>query len=517
MAIKKRNISNVNEVRKLVHAGITEMNDLVSLTLGNNGKTIIIDRGAGEPLLVDDGRRVAENIKLDDEIKQMAVRVAYGVTRKTDEKVGDGTTTAMVLTWAILDHVYKNLLPYEGMGTATMSVSEIDRLLHEALDEVVAGIRAEATQIESEQQLIDVATAVSNDPKIGETIGKMYQELGKNGHITLEFNLESEEILSEVVPGMRFTASYAESWMVSDEVRKVCNFKDTHVLVVHRKDLMTSEVSDLVGLLQLEGKSTLVIICPRFTDDFLKAVYATVIASKQAKRPFRILCVRFPGGHSEHYKDIAVFTGAKLFTDKETLEGVSTEDLGYVQEIECTDDSTNLVQGGGDPEAIKQRIEEVKAEEGQQKVHSLKAMRSERASALGVGVGVIKIGAPTDEERNWLKHKIEDAKYATKAAFREGVVPGGGMTFKKISEGLPEGNILKEAILAPYNTLKRNAGGVDFTVPADVVDAAAVEIAALTNAVSAAGKLLRLGGAIAMVMPSMVEALKGAINNDDDE
>jgi len=213
---------------------------------------------------------------------------------------------------------------------------------------------------------------------------------------------------------------------------------------------------------------------------------------------------------------MVVFTGARFFNDSDDLKLATKEDLGYVRQISATDDTTILIDGKGRPELIKKRIKEVEAEMKAQKLPQFKQDRLERMSALSGGVGVIKIGAPTNEERTWLKYKIEDAKYATKQAYKYGIIRGGGLTFKDISEKLPDTNILKKALLAPYNRLKENAGG-KFVVAKDVFDPTSVMKASLEYACSAVSKLLRIGGAIANKQtPTLDEAMKSISNVEDD-
>jgi chaperonin GroEL len=505
--MRKYNLSDENIVREKIYNGVSKMNAIVSKTLGPNGRSILIERGMGEPLIVDDGRRAAENIKLDDEIEQLAVRVCYGVTRKTDEKVGDGTTTSMVLTHAILKEVAESRIPFhQGMAGTVADVGDVDREIHKARDEVLAKLDAMAKQIKTEKQLIDVATVSVGDVTLGEIVGKSLFQLGKDGHITLEFDLLSEKISHEVVPGLRFTGGYAARWMITDEVRKNCVMDDVPVLVTERKDIDVEMVQPIVAQLVNNNQRKLCIIAPRFTDAFLKTVYYTA-----TKQKFAVICVRAPGRGYEALKDIAIFTGATFYSKEDDIKLANKQNLGHVQHLEVDEDTTILVEGAGDAKDVKSRIEEVKAEVNQQHLAQFKNDRLERASALAGGVAVIRIGAPTDEDRNFIKEKLQDAKYATKIAFNSGVVQGGGMAFKKIAEELPEGHIFKNVLMAPYETLSANASG-KFSVPTNVMDPVEVEKAALTIACSAASKLIRIGGAIAIRQPSSFEESLKTLN-----
>lgn len=506
--MKKLNLSNENEVREKVLSGIQKMADLVGMTLGPAGRSVIIERGAGEPLIVDDGRRVAENIKLEDPVEQLAVRVCYSVTRKTDEKAGDGTTTSMVLTNAIMKEISKEF----GSFGSQVNVAEIDRRIQDAKLEIFAELDKKTKHIKSEKELIDVAKVVVGDDKLGTIIGTMFWTLGKNGHISLEFNLLTTEIETEVVAGYRFSGGYAANWMITDAMRKDCTIGDVDVLVVHQKLTDIKELEPILNIIANSGKNKLIVIAPKFGESVLKLLYKNAFK----KNPFTVIGVRAPGRSEEAYRDMAIFTGGRYFSASDNLKLATREDLGYVDSVHITDDTTILIGGKGKKEDVKKRVEEVIAEAESQKLHQFKQDRLERASALSGGVGLIKIGAPTDEERNWIKYKIEDAKHATKHAYREGVVLGGGITLKEISENLPDTNILKQAILAPHKTLQDSFGG-KLVVGKNVLDPVLVEKTALENACSAASKLIRIGGAIATKPESLVEDLQRIIGSQQVE
>lgn len=513
MSIKKSNISDQSEVRQKILSGVTKMADLVGLTLGPCGQSVLIERGVGEPLIVDDGRRVAENIKLDDPVEQLAVRVCYGVTRKTDEKVGDGTTTSMIMAHAILDSVYRDRVAF-GIGAHT-NVTQVDSEIQAGKVEVMKLLDDRAKQIKTEKELKEVASVVAGDSKLGDIIGGMYWQMGKDGHIALEFNLLTEEIETEVARGYRFTGGYAAPWMINNALRREWVAPDVDVLVANKKILDPHEIEPIAHQVAASGKSCVMIIAKSFAPSVLKVAYQN---GTRAKSPFLLMCVRAPGRGEEAYRDMAIFTGGKYFGEDDDPKTAMREDLGHVRSAEITEDTAILIDGKGKEADVKARIKEV--EEGdlnKQKLPQFKQDRLERMAALAGGVGVIRIGAPTDEERNWLKYKIEDAKHATKQAFKYGIVRGGGLTFKEISEGLPDGHILKKALLAPYEKLKAHAGGT-LVVPKYVMDPVAVEKASLEHACSAVSKLIRIGGAIAhKPTPTLDEAMKSVANKQEGE
>jgi chaperonin GroEL len=481
--MQKLNLYQEGEVRERILSGVSKMSALVGMTLGPDGRSVIIERGAGEPLIVDDGRRVAENIKFDDPVEQLATRVLYGVTRKTDEKAGDGTTTSMVLAHAILNEVFKNRLTFGAVIGAQASVAAIDAEIQTAKTEVIAKLETMARRIKTEKELINVATVSVGDK------------------------------------GYRFSGGYAASWMITDALRRNCVLDGVDVLITKKKLIDFTELAPIANMVGSSGKNKLIVIAPKFDPSVLKLIYSNATRQQQ---PFIILGVRAPGRTEEAYRDMAIFTGAKYFSENDDLSMATKADLGYVSRIEVTDDTCILIDGNGNEAEIKKRIKEVEAEAKAQKLPQFRQDRYERLSSLSGGVGLIKIGAPTDEERNWLKYKIEDAKHATKAAYKYGILPGGGLAFKKIAESLPDTNILKKPLLAPYERLKANAGG-KFNPGKDVFDPLLVEKTALENACSAASKLIRIGGAIATKpKPEIEEALKAILpkaeaNNDEED
>jgi len=488
--IKKLNLFDSSDVRERILSGVTKMNNLVSMTLGPNGQSILIERGAGEPLLVDDGRMAAENIKFEDPLEQLAARVFYGVTRKTDEKVGDGTTTSMLLAWAIMKEVSKEYISF-GIGPKA-NIGEIDKLIQKSKENIFKKLDEMKKEIKTEKELAHVASISAGDEELGKIIAGMYWKLGNDGHITLEFNLLSEEIETETIPGYRFTGSYAANWMITDADKKECDIPDVDVLVVHQKLTDPKEIEPIANLIGNSGKNKFVIIAPKFGESVIKMAFQN---ATRKKGKFYMLLVRAPGRSEEAYKDMAIFSGGKFFSANDDIKIAEREDLGYVSRINVTEDTVILMDGKGTEKDIKKRVEEVIAEAKLTKMPQFKQDRLERASALSGGVGVIRIGAPTDDKRNWLKHKIEDAKYATKHAYRDGIVQGGGLAFKKISESLPDDDILKKVLMAPYEKLKENNGGI-LKVGKNVYDPVAIEKAALDNACSAASNLLKIGGAI---------------------
>ena len=475
------------------------MADLVSMTLGPNGRSVIMERGQ-EPFIIDDGRRVAENILLDDPVEQAAVRIAYGVTQKTDEEAGDGTTTAMVLTRAILSDVSHERM-VTGIGTQ-VDIAGIETAIEEAKNEVTKLLEKEAKPIKTEKELINVASVIAGNEEIGKLIGEIYWKLGKDGHITIEMNPLSENMESEIVAGYRFPGGYAAPWMKNNAITKTFNASDIDILVT------SQEITDINGILQAanmvaeEGKQVLVVVGKDFGESVIQQAYANATRKVQ---PFYVICIK--PRNQELYKDMAVFTNAKLFTPNDPLTPTK-EDLGYMKSIEVGAENSIFISGRGKKASVDIHIKELESEAKGLKLEGYRQPIYERISALQGGVGVIRIGAPTEEARTWLKYKVEDTKFGTKYAFKEGVVQGGGLTFKKISDALPDTNILKKALLAPHETLLKNAGG-KMTVGKNVVDALVAEKAALKYACSAVSKLLRIGGAIVHVpTPTLDEAFR---------
>lgn len=497
--VKKLNLSNEKLVREKVMAGVDKMADLVSLTLGPCGRSVMMERGQ-DPFIVDDGRRVAENILLDDPVEQAASKIAYGVTQKTDEEAGDGTTTATVLTRALLKDIHETKL-VTGIGTS-INVAEIDQQIQDAREEVTKLIEKEVKPIKTEKDLIDVSTVIAG-PEIGELVAKMYWKLGKDGHISIEMNPLSEEIETEVTQGYRLPGGYAANWMVNNLITKTWVCEKVDVLVTEQEVNDQDQIVPVANALAQKGKNLLVIVAKDFSPTVILSAYQN---ATRKESPFFLILVK--SRNQEIYKDVAVFSGAKFFNVNEPLESAKVSDLGYLRSIEVGKENTFLVDGRGKKEDIDAYVKELQSEAKGLKLEGYRQPIYERISLLTGGVGVIRIGAPTEEARTWLKYKVEDAKYGTKYAFKEGVIPGGGMTFKKISEALPESNILKKALLAPHETLKANAGG-KLVVGKNIFDSVVSQKSALKYACSAVSKLIRIGGAIVhLPIPTMDEAMR---------
>jgi len=501
--MKKINNSNQGEVRQLVLDSLKESTDLVGMTLGPNGRSVLIER-PGEPLMVDDGRRAMENIKFDDPIKQMAARVCYSVTRATDEKVSNGTTTSLVMAYGIFK---ENVVIGPG---AIMNVAQIDRDIMKGRDEVLDLLDKEAKQIKTEKELVDVAKIAAGDEEIGKMLGEMQWKLGKKGHISIEFDTTSDKITSEIAEGYRFEGSNPAS-TVTNALKKTIELNEVDILVAKQKFTSFKQIERVVNKVANNGKTNLVLIADKIGEDVIKAIYEMAY---RKQNPFNLFTIQAPGRGEEAYKDIATVTGGKYFSQKDDLESFELEDLGFVEKFDYEDGITYLVKGKGTDEARKNRVKEVE-EEIRTAIHpAMKKDKEERLSALSKGYGVIKIGAATNDERNWLKYKIEDARGDVKWALREGIVRGGGLAFKKISEALPKDHVLKEALLYPYKKLVENAGG-KFEVPKNIFDPVTTEKAVIKNACGAVSKLIRIGGAICYApKPDLEEVIKGLINQE---
>lgn len=494
--MKKITLSDQNIVRQKVLSGINKMASIVAPTLGPNGGSVIMERGQ-EPVIIDDGRRIAENIVLEDQVEQMAVQVAYSVTKKTDEKAGDGTTTSMILTHAILKEAHEHL---KGIGQKA-SVSDIDTQIHQAKNEVLSLMDKEKKDIKTEKDLCSVATVISGDERIGKLVSSLYWELGKDGHISIEIDQIGEKIETETVRGYKLMGGYASPWMITNPLTKTFDAKDVSIFVTNQDITDPAQVEVPSNLVAKEGKPLILIVARSFSQSVIELAYAN---AKRPQQPFFVILVK--PRSEDQYKDLAVFSGATLFTENDNISSATIQDIGHVRSIEIGAENSTFIEGRGKKSVVEAHIKELEAERDKMKLSGLRQPFDQRISAIKGTAGVVKIGAPTDEERNWLKYKVEDTIHGTKHALKEGIIPGGGLTFKKISDSLPDTNILKKPLLAPYETLRNN--GVT-KVGKDVFDAIVSQKAALEYACSAVSKLVRITGAIAILpIPTLDEAMR---------
>ena len=502
--------------REKLVAGVDQLADTVKVTLGPKGRNVVLDKGYGSPTITKDGVSVAKEIELEDKVENIGVELVKEVASKTNDDVGDGTTTATVLAQAIVRAGLKNV-------TAGANPVALNRGLHKAAEAVVSKLQNEISKPVQEDEIAHVASISANDKEIGSKIAEALKEVGNDGVVTVEES-QSFGMEIETVKGMRFDKGYISPYMVTNPDRMEAEYEDPFILITDKK---VSSVEDILPILEAvaqSGKKELVIIA----EDVDGQALATLVVNK-LRGTFNVLAVKAPGfgdRRKEMLQDIAVLTGGKVITEDLglKLENTQLTDLGRARKVVSTKENTTIVEGKGDEGDVSGRVAQIRKLIEQTDSDFDREKLQERLAKLAGGVAVIKVGAATETEMKEVKHRIEDAVGATKAATEEGVVPGGGVALVRALGALDSVNlndeeqiavdILKRALEEPVRQIAKNAGlegavvvdevkkgsgnfgfnaatgNYEDLVAAGVIDPTKVTRSALQNAVSIAGMLL---------------------------
>jgi len=518
------------DVKKKLQRGVDAVANAVKVTLGPRGRNVILDKSYGGPTITNDGVSIAKEITLKDKFENMGAEIIKEVATKTNEVAGDGTTTAIVLTQALVN---------EGLRQTTMGINSMavrSGMEHAAVD-VVAALKEMSTKISSVAEIKQVATISAESAELGEKIAETIDKVGKDGVVTVEES-QSFGIETELTEGMQFDKGYVSPYMVTNPERMESEYKDAQILITDKKISSVQEILPLLEKIAQTGKKELVIIA----DDVEGEALTTFVVNK-LKGGFSVLAVKAPGygdRKKEILADIAVTTGGTLISEEFDLklETAELSHLGKADRVISTKDNTTIVGGGGQKSAIADRVAALKAQMEQASSKFDKDKLGERIAKLSGGVAVIRVGAATETEMKYLKLKIEDAVNATKAAIEEGIVPGGGTALARAAAKV-EANLLKRKDLGReeligYNIVLKSlevplkqivdntgkhdgavivqkvkeAGGnagydaakaemVDDMIKAGIIDPVKVERSGVENAVSAAAILLTSEAAVA--------------------
>ena len=516
------------EVKKKLKNGVDAVADAVKVTLGPRGRNVVLDKGFGGPTITNDGVTIAKEITLKDKFENMGAEIVKEVANKTNDLAGDGTTTAALLTQALVE---------EGLKQTTMGLNSmaVRTGMEHAAKDVVDALHSMATQIKSAGEVKQVATIAAESEEIGEKIAETIEKVGKDGVVTVEES-QSFGIETELTEGMEFDRGYVSPYMVTNPERMEAEYKDAQILVTDKKVANVQEILPLLEKIAQSGKKELVIIA----DDIEGEALTTFVINK-LKGGFSVLAVKAPG-YGDRKKDvladIAIMTGGELVSDDLglKLEDVELSQLGHADRVISTKDNTVIVGGQGDKSAIDDRVKALRSQLESTDSKFDKEKIEERIAKLSGGVAVIKVGAATETEMKYLKLKIEDAVNATKAAIDEGIVPGGGTSLtraaaivkEKVSKNLSREeqigySIVLKALEVPLKQIVDNtgkddgavivvkvkeAGGnagydavkgemVNDMIKAGIIDPVKVERACVQHAVSAAAMLLTSEAAIA--------------------
>ena len=422
------------DLKKRLQRGVDTVANAVKVTLGPRGRNVILDKGFGGPTITNDGVSIAKEITLKDKFENMGAEIIKEVANKTNEVAGDGTTTATVLTQALIN---------EGLKRTTMGINSmaVRTGMEHAAQDVVETLKKMATKISSIDEIKQVATISAESAELGEKIAETIDKVGKDGVVTVEES-QSFGIETELTEGMQFDKGYVSPYMVTNPERMEAEFKDAQILITDKKISGIQEILPLLEKIAQTGKKELVIIA----DDVEGEALATFVVNK-LKGGFSVLAVKAPGygdRKKEILADIAVTTGGQVISEDIglKLETAELSHLGKADRVIATKDNTTIVGGGGEKGAITDRVNALKAQLEQASSKFDKEKFEERIAKLSGGVAVIRVGAATETEMKYLKLKIEDAVNATKAAIEEGIVPGGGTALTQAA------NIVEKEILA---------------------------------------------------------------------
>ena len=462
-----------DKARTALKRGVTAVADAVRITLGPRGRNVVLAKGYGSPTITNDGVSIAKEIELKDKFENMGAEIIKEASQKTNDSAGDGTTTAVVLTHAIIE---------EGLKKTSMGVNVMGLRLgiEAAAREVVEALKASAKQIQSKEEIMQVASISAESEDIGKIIADTINKVGKDGVVTVEES-QSFGIESEVVEGIQFDKGYVSHYMVTNPERMEAEYHDAPILITDKKISSIQEILPLLEKLAHTGKKEIVIIA----DDVEGEALATFIVNK-LRGAFSVLAVKAPGygdRKKEMLEDIAVTTGGRVISEETgvKLENAELAMLGGARRVVATKESTTIVGGKGKKADIANRVAQLKRQaEMTESKFDLEKLE-ERIAKLGGGVAVIKVGAATETEMKYLKLKIEDSVAATKAAIEEGIVAGGGSALVRAAQKVaakqaksPSKNfemefkagfeIVLKAAEAPLRQIAVNAGKDDGSV-----------------------------------------------------
>ncbi len=458
-----------NEVRKQLQEGVSKVAKAVRVTIGPRGRNVALDKSFGGPRITNDGVSIAKEISLKDKFQNMGAEIIKEVASKTNDIAGDGTTTAMVLTHAIVEEGFKRT----AMGA---NATVVRRGIEKAAKDAVEELKKMSKTVKNHDDIVAVASISAESSELGKTIADTIDKVGKDGVVTVEES-QTMGISSEVVDGLEFDKGYVSPYMVTNAEKMEAEAKDVKVLVTDKKLSSIQELLPLLEKLAQTGKKDLVIIA----DDVEGEALATLVVNK-LRGTFNVLAIKAPGygdRKKELLADIATVLGAQVVTEDlgMKLEEVDLDVLGEAGRIVANKDKTVIVDGKGKKAAISERIAQLKAQYEASDSKFDKEKLEERIAKLSGGVAVIRVGAATETEMKYLKDKIEDAVNATKAAIEEGIVPGGGAALVKVADKLSsskEANekdefgvgyrIMINALRAPFKQIVANAGREDAEV-----------------------------------------------------
>jgi chaperonin GroEL len=450
------------DARRSLERGVNILADAVKVTLGPKGRYVVLDKKFGAPTITNDGVTIAREIEVEDVFENQGAQLVREVATSTNDVAGDGTTTATVLAQAIVREGLKNV----AAGANPMGLK---RGIEKAVDAVVENLKSQSKDVSGKEDIARVATVSSREREIGDVIGDAIEKVGKDGVV----NVEEGQTLGlelEFTEGMQFDKGYLSPYMITDAERMEAVLEDPYILVANQK---IGAVKDLLPVLEqvIQSGRPLLIVAEDVEGESL----ATIVVNK-LRGTFQAVAVKAPGfgdRRKRMLEDIAILTGAEVITEEMglKLENTKISQLGHARKVVVDKDSTTIIDGAGDPEAIKARIKQLKAEIENTDSDFDREKLQERLAKLSGGVAVVKVGASTETEMKEKKHRVEDALQAARAALEEGQVPGGGVALINAADevrdkvlGDLEGDertgaqIILKSLEEPLRQLSANAG-----------------------------------------------------------
>jgi chaperonin GroEL len=513
------------EARQALEAGVDAVANAVKVTLGPRGRYVVLDKKFGAPTITNDGVTIAREIEVKDVFQNQGAQLVREVATATNDVAGDGTTTATVLAQAIVRQGLKNV-------AAGANPLGLKRGIEIAVDQVVDFIKSQAKEISGKDQIARVATISAGDEEIGDVIADAIEKVGKDGVVNVEEG-QTFGMDLEFTEGMQFDKGYISPYMVTDQERMEAVLEDPYVLIANQK---IGSVRDLLPVLEqvIQSGRPLLIIA----EDVEGEALATLVVNK-LRGTFTGVAVKAPGfgdRRKRMLEDIAILSGGEVITEEMglKLENTQLSQLGRARRVVVAKDTTTIVDGAGDPEAIKGRINQIKTEIDNTDSDFDREKLQERLAKLSGGVAVVKVGAATETEMKEKKHRVEDALQATRAALEEGIVPGGGVALLEAQEAInldaigdddqkTGARIVHRALEEPTRQIAENAGyegsvvvndvrnaptghglnaatgEIEDLVVAGVIDPAMVTRSALQNAASIAKNILTTEAIVAEV------------------
>src|SRR5215211_5779952 len=458
------------EARSALEAGVDAVANAVKVTLGPRGRYVVLDKKFGAPTITNDGVTIAREIEVEDVFQNQGAQLVREVATATNDVAGDGTTTATVLAQAIVRQGLKNV-------AAGANPLALKRGIEKAVDQVVAEIRSQAKEVSGKDQIARVAAISAGDDEIGDVIADAIEKVGKDGVVNVEEG-QTFGMDLEFTEGMQFDKGYISPYFVTDQERMEATLEDPYILIANQKIGSVRDMLPVVEQVVQSGKPLLII-----AEDVEGEALATLVVNK-LRGTLNAAAVKAPGfgdRRKRMLEDIAILTGGEVITEEMglKLENTQVSQLGRARRVVIAKDNTTVIDGSGDAEQIKGRINQIKVEVENTDSDFDREKLQERLAKLSGGVAVVKVGAATETEMKEKKHRVEDALQATRAALEEGIVPGGGVALLQASAGVNADNIDDEdqrtgarivlrALEEPLRQIAENAGHEGSVVVNDV-------------------------------------------------